>query len=55
MQKKIGFDKFPVPSVLTVVPLKATTGENLTDRAGQPLVTETEISVSSIANKDSAT
>lgn len=56
MHTKIGFDKFPVPSITTEVPLfDIVTGENLVDEANQPLVTETERAVSKIARKDRAT
>jgi hypothetical protein len=56
MQTKIGFDKFPVPSITTEVPLNdIVTGEQLVDQGGIPLVTETEKAVSEIARSNRAT
>ena len=56
MHTKVGFDKFPVPSIRTEVPLfDIVTGEALVDQGGNPLVTEAEQAVSEIANKDKAT
>jgi len=56
MQIKIGFDKFPVPSIATEVPLyDIVSGEKLTDAGGIPLVTETTKSISEVATKDKAT
>lgn len=56
MQTKIGFDKFPVPSITTEVPLNdIVTGEKLVDQGGVPLVTEAEKSVSEVARSDRAT
>lgn len=55
MQTKIGFDKFPVPSIVSEVPLNdIITGEPLTDAGGSPLVTEAETSVSKVARSDKA-
>lgn len=56
MQTKIGFDKFPVPSITTEVPLNdIVTGEKLVDQGGIPLVTETEKSVGEVARSNRAT
>jgi hypothetical protein len=56
MQTKIGFDKFPVPSILTEVPLNdIVTGEKLVDQGGIPLVTEVQKSVAEVARSDRAT
>jgi hypothetical protein len=56
MHTKVGFDKFPVPSITTELPLfDIVTGEQLVDQGGNPLVTEAERAVSEIANKDKAT
>ena len=56
MQKKIGFDKFPVPSIIAEVPLRdIVTGENLVDQSGLPLVTDAELVISEIARADLAT
>lgn len=56
MQKKIGFDKFPVPSIISEVPLRdIVTGESLVDQSGLPLVTDAELFVSEIAAADRAT
>jgi len=56
MQIKIGFDKFPVPSITTEVPLyDIVSGNKLTDAGGIPLVTEAEKSISEVATKEKAT
>ena len=56
MHTKIGFDKFPVPSIKTEVPLfDIVTGEQLIDQGGLPLVTETDKAVVEVARKDRAT
>ena len=56
MQTKIGFDKFPVPSITTEVPLfDIVSGEPLVDGGNQRLVTDAERPVSEIASKSRAT
>lgn len=56
MQTKIGFDKIPVPSIVTTVPLNdILTGEALVDEGGTRLVTETNAAVAEIARSDKAT
>lgn len=56
MQTKIGFDKFPVPSITTEVPLNdIVTGEQLVDQGGIPLVTEAQKAVAEVARSDRAT
>lgn len=56
MQKKIGYDKFPVPRISAEVPLfDIVTGRTLTDQGGLPLVTDAETAVVQIARSDKAT
>lgn len=56
MHKKLGLDKFPVPSIESEVPLyDIITGEKLVDLSGLPLVTDSAISISQIANSSKAT
>jgi hypothetical protein len=56
VQTKLGFDKFPVPSIISEVPLRdIVTGENLVDQSGLPLVTDAELVVSEIASASRAT
>jgi hypothetical protein len=56
MHTKIGFDKFPVPSIITEVQLSdIVTGEKLVDQAGLPLVTDAERVISEIATSKHAT
>lgn len=56
MQIKIGFDKFPVPSISTEVPLlDIVTGENLVDQGGVPLVTSANKAVQDVARSEKAT
>lgn len=56
MQTKIGFDKYPVPSILSEVPLNdIITGEPLVDAGGIPLVTKVDTAVLKIAQSDKAT
>jgi hypothetical protein len=56
VQTKIGFDKFPVPSIESEVPLyDIVTGERLVDQSGLPLVTDAELAISEIANSNRAT
>lgn len=56
MHTKFGFDKFPVPSIKTEVPLfDIITGERLVDQGGLPLVTEADKPVVEIARANRAT
>jgi len=56
MYTKIGFDKFPVPSIITEVQLSdIVTGEKLVDQAGLPLITDAERIISEIATSKHAT
>lgn len=56
MQTKIGFDKFPVPSISSEVPLNdIVTGEKLVDQGGIPLVTESETFVTQVTKANRAT
>lgn len=56
MQVKIGFNKFPVPSITTDVPLyDIVTGDKLVDRSGTPLVAETELAVGAVARANKST
>lgn len=56
MHTKIGFDKFPVPSVVTEVPLfDIVTGEKLVDQGGLPLVTNADKAIVEIARKNRST
>jgi hypothetical protein len=53
---KFSFSKFPVPSITDQVPLfDITTGQQLVDSTGLELVTDTNVAVADIANKDNAT
>jgi hypothetical protein len=55
MQVKIGFDKFPVPSISTEVPLvDIVTGEKLVDEVGIPLVTDTGIAIEQIGRSNNS-
>jgi len=56
VQKKIGYDKFPVPSIKSEVPLfDIVTGERLTDQGNLPLVTDADEAVVQIARSNKAT
>lgn len=56
MQNKIGYDKFPVPSINGEAPLfDIVTGEKLVDQSGLPLVTDARLTVSEIARANRAT
>ena len=53
---KFSFSKFPVPSITDQVPLfDIVSGQVLVDQSGVELVTDTDVAVSEVANKDNAT